>query len=510
MFMPHDIFISYSSKDRVIADAIVSNFEKNGIRCWCAPRDIGPGDDWGEAITRAIDACPLFLLIFSGNANASKHVLDELYYSLAEEKVVIPFRVENLDPSGAMRLHLSSLHWLDAYDPSWESHIDRLFETVSANLSKEISREREKFDPQDKIKSPLRGKIGTPRILLGVSLVAIIALFIVFGIPWLRDLTTAPADYEEPTPLISPTAALPTHTEAPLATATPTLEPSPTPIPLGSVENPIIWMFSPDQSADIEEINAAMEDVVAAFDAWSEGLILKLIPAIDPTSMVAALCDGETSVASLPAFHYLVASKQGCANVKYVWTGFNDINFGGMIVTPVESDISNFADLAGKTLCIPEYTSASGWLLPSLELRAAGIDPDSSQITIVESGDHYSVLEDVIEGHCDAGSAFYDARQGSDIENVEEVLMIIAETVAVPNTNISFGSIVDDETSQLLLQFLAYITSTEGKPESMARITVYPTTSHYLIEINEYYYDSLKDLIERAGLSAEEAILLAE
>ena len=190
-FMLHDVFISYSSKDRVIADAIVSNFENNDIRCWYAPRDIGPGDDWGEAITKAIDACPLFLLIFSGNANASKHVLDELYYSLAEEKVVIPFRVENLDPSGAMRLHLSSLHWMDAYDPSWETHIDRLFETVSTNLSKEISREREKFDPQDKIKSSLRGKIGTPRILLGVFLAAIITLSIVFGIPLLKELNAA-------------------------------------------------------------------------------------------------------------------------------------------------------------------------------------------------------------------------------------------------------------------------------------------------------------------------------
>ncbi len=43
--MPHDIFISYSSKDRVIADAIVSNFENNGIRCWYPPRDIDPGVD---------------------------------------------------------------------------------------------------------------------------------------------------------------------------------------------------------------------------------------------------------------------------------------------------------------------------------------------------------------------------------------------------------------------------------------------------------------------------------
>lgn len=508
--MSHDIFISYSSKDRVIADAIVFNFEKNGIRCWYAPRDIGPGDDWGEAITKAIDACPLFLLIFSGNANASKHVLDELYYSLAEEKIVIPFRVENLDPSGAMRLHLSSLHWMDAYDPSWESHIDRLFETASANLSKEISHERENFVPQGKIKSSLGGKTGIPRILLGVFLTAIIALAVVFGIPWLRELNAAPGEIDEVAPLTSPTAALATNTEAVLPTATPTIEPSPTPIPLGSVENPIIWMFPPDPIADIEEINTAMKDIVAAFDAWSEGLILKLIPAIDSTSIVAALCDGETSMASLPAFPYLVASAQGCANVEYIWAAYNDINVGGMIVTRVESDISNLEDLAGKTLCIPNYESYSGWLIPSWELRAAGIDLINSQITIVEAGSHDQVIQEVYDGACDAGAAFYDARQGSDIEDVEDVLIIITETVAIPNTNISFGSAVDDETSQLLQQFLAFIASEEGNPDSITMISGWSATSTQLIAINDYYYDGIKDLIERAGLSADEAMLLAE
>ena len=269
-------------------------------------------------------------------------------------------------------------------------------------------------------------------------------------------------------------------------------------------------MFPPPPDVDFEEINTAMEDIVAEFDAWSEGLILKLIPAIDSTSIIAAICDGETSLASLQAFHYLVASEQGCANVEYIWAAYSDIKYGGMIVTPVESDISDLTDLAGKILCIPDYTSHSAWLLPSLEMRSAGIDPDSSQITIVESGDHFQVLQDVIDGDCDAGSAFYDARQGSDIENVEDKLIIIAQTVTIPHQNISFGSTVDDETSQMLRQFLAYLSSEGGKPESMAVIDGYSTTTTHLIAINDYYFDGLKDLIERAGLSAEEAMLLAE
>lgn len=45
----HDVFISYSSKDKKVADAIVADMEQHNIRCWYAPRDIRPGDEWAFA-----------------------------------------------------------------------------------------------------------------------------------------------------------------------------------------------------------------------------------------------------------------------------------------------------------------------------------------------------------------------------------------------------------------------------------------------------------------------------
>lgn len=117
--MAHDVFVSYSSKDKAIADTIVAAMENNHIRCWYAPRDIQSSEDWGTAVTSAIDGSRVFLLIFSGNANQSQRVLDELNFAISQQIVIFPFRVENLEPHGAMKLHLSSRHWLDAYDPSW-------------------------------------------------------------------------------------------------------------------------------------------------------------------------------------------------------------------------------------------------------------------------------------------------------------------------------------------------------------------------------------------------------
>jgi hypothetical protein len=52
--MAHDVFLSYSSKDKPVADATCAVLEGRGIRCWMAPRDITPGADWGESIIDAI------------------------------------------------------------------------------------------------------------------------------------------------------------------------------------------------------------------------------------------------------------------------------------------------------------------------------------------------------------------------------------------------------------------------------------------------------------------------
>ncbi|MFO8035826.1 MAG: toll/interleukin-1 receptor domain-containing protein [Anaerolineales bacterium] len=178
-----DVFISYSTEDKAVADAVVSAHEKAGIRCWYAPRDIPPGADWGDAIIQAIERCSLMVLVFSGNADQSQRVLDELNYAISEGKPILPFRVEDLEPTGAMRLHLSSRHWLDAYHPGWETHIDRLIESVSINLGSshetvQISEEKfavgEGKEERFRIPSP-------PKVVYGVAAILILAGLVYFG-----------------------------------------------------------------------------------------------------------------------------------------------------------------------------------------------------------------------------------------------------------------------------------------------------------------------------------------
>jgi oligopeptide transport system substrate-binding protein len=227
--MDIDIFLSYSSKDKVVADAIVSALENENIRCWYAPRDIEPGANWGESITEAIQDCKLFLLIFSGNSNQSKRVLDEVYFAISEEKAIIPFRIENLDPTGAMRLHLSSRHWLDAYHPSWESHITRLVNTMAGHLGREALLIDKAVEtppaPSPMIKSP--GK-KTPWLWIGLAGILVIVLTGI-GILWNANRANKLAD----TPTTAVSEVMPTDAgedgtmEA--ASATETLSPTDSP-----------------------------------------------------------------------------------------------------------------------------------------------------------------------------------------------------------------------------------------------------------------------------------------
>jgi hypothetical protein len=70
--MAYDVFISHSSKDKVMADAICAGLEARGVRCWIAPRDILPGIEWTKSIVDAIANCKVFYW-FSRTTQTNPH-----------------------------------------------------------------------------------------------------------------------------------------------------------------------------------------------------------------------------------------------------------------------------------------------------------------------------------------------------------------------------------------------------------------------------------------------------
>jgi hypothetical protein len=113
-----------------MADAICAFLESKGISCWIAPRNILPGEEWGDSILRGIQGSRIMVLIFSKAANDSGPVRSEVDRAVNARKILIPFRIENVAPTGAMEFHIGRRHWLDAYTSPMERHLDLLVRAV--------------------------------------------------------------------------------------------------------------------------------------------------------------------------------------------------------------------------------------------------------------------------------------------------------------------------------------------------------------------------------------------
>jgi hypothetical protein len=132
--MAHDVYISYSHVDKVAADATCAALERAGIRCWIAPRDIAPGDEWSAAIVKAIDHCRAIVLIFSHSANDSRQIRREVERAVTVGVPLIPVRIEDVVPTESLAYFIGTVHWLDAMTPPLEDHLNKLADSLKALL----------------------------------------------------------------------------------------------------------------------------------------------------------------------------------------------------------------------------------------------------------------------------------------------------------------------------------------------------------------------------------------
>jgi len=224
--MAHDIFISYSSKDKPIADAICAHLEAAGIRCWIAPRDIIPGEDRPTAITRAISQGRVLVLVFSASSNASEDVSRELYLAVNHKLVIIPFKIENVEPEPGKQYYLARTHWLDALNPPTQEQIQNLVERVKTLVPLKgpaTSEDQTQRGRSLETAIPFGGGLQPPKqasikrrispwlwlVLIGIVLISLLG-WTAFNLVWKR-----PAGTSQPTQSSTSTVVttLPTNTQ---------------------------------------------------------------------------------------------------------------------------------------------------------------------------------------------------------------------------------------------------------------------------------------------------------
>jgi len=195
--MAYDVFISHAYKDKGIADAICRKLESASVRCWIAPRDISPGEDWTDAIRNAIGSSRLMVLVFSENANAAPHIEREIAHAFYTRRPIIPFRSTDALPRREFLFYLGDVRWFDALSQPIERHLEELTARVkgmqlgpavtpSAPPKDSAKRTRATLDAPNSLKGEApTSRYGSRKSWKGVAIAASVAALA--GLLWLAS-----------------------------------------------------------------------------------------------------------------------------------------------------------------------------------------------------------------------------------------------------------------------------------------------------------------------------------
>jgi phosphonate transport system substrate-binding protein len=270
---------------------------------------------------------------------------------------------------------------------------------------------------------------------------------------------------------------------------------------LGTEENPIIWAVVP--SGETERVVSGFEQV-ADLIFEETGLVIEPFVATEYAGVIEAMCSDppKAHMASLATFSYLLAAERGCAEAELVSVRFGSPVYNGQIYVRADSGITSVEELAGKTFCRPDPLSTSGWIIPSIELRAAGIDPDTDLSQIVDAGSHEAAVAGVYNGDCDAGASYVDARGRIEEEypDVMDAVQVINISADIPNDGVQYVPSLPREMRDQINDALMSIAETEEGQEAID--TAYQWEN--LQEIDDSFYEPFRQVLDAAGVSPEE------
>ena len=166
---PALVFVSYASADRKKALSVCRAIEKRAIPCWISTRDVGPGENYQEAIVRSLRGARAMVLVFSDAANNSDEIKKELSLASRYRIPVMALRIEDVEPSDAFAYELSTRQWIDAFD-SWDDSL-----TALVHKLREVSGPASRSLPEARA-GPSHRSVGRRHVAIGaILLVAALA-----------------------------------------------------------------------------------------------------------------------------------------------------------------------------------------------------------------------------------------------------------------------------------------------------------------------------------------------
>jgi len=267
---------------------------------------------------------------------------------------------------------------------------------------------------------------------------------------------------------------------------------------LGTENNPITWAFVP--SGDTGTVTTGAEELAALLEDET-GLVFDILVTTENASAIEAMCSDppEAQMSSLNTFSYVLANERCGAETELVAVRFGSASYNGQLIARADSGITGWGDLAGKTFCRADPLSTSSWIIPSLSMRAAGVDPDTGLAEIVDAGSHDAVVAAVYNGDCDAGATYVDARSTLEEEkaDVMDVLAVLELTADIPNDGVQFIKGMDAEMKQTIVDALLAIAETEEGQEALD--TAYSWNA--LEALGDDFYDPFRQVLQASGMN---------
>ena len=276
---------------------------------------------------------------------------------------------------------------------------------------------------------------------------------------------------------------------------------------LGTEENPLNWGLVP--SGESERVLSGFEEVAdMIFD--ETGLVIDTFVATEYAGVIEAMCADppKAHMASLATFSYIIAADKGCADVDLVSVRYGDATYSGQIYVRADSGITSVAELAGKTWCRADPTSTSSWVIPTIYLKAAGIDPDTDLAQVVDAGSHEAAVAGVYNGDCDAGGSYIDARtrvEGKEglegtYDDIMDAIVILETFAGIPNDGVQFVPSLDAEMREKITSALLAIAETEEGQEALNIAYQWNALERH----DDTYYDQFRQFLDAAGVNVED------
>lgn len=229
-----------------------------------------------------------------------------------------------------------------------------------------------------------------------------------------------------------------------------------------------------------------------------------IIESTDYAALVEAAIAGRIDIGTFSGFTY-VAAQNGGANLVPIGVQVTEPGaepgYESLAVVPADSEIGSLEDLAGRTVCFVDPGSTSGFLYPSSELLAVGIDPETG-LTPVFSGGHDAVVQMVAQGvECEAGFAenmvveITGPAQGLFAEGD---LRVINRTT-IPGAPVVISGNLPQEVQDELTESLQSITLDDIAAEGIEITEAFAAYFYELVPVDDSYYEGVRQVCELTG-----------